>query len=671
MTDTNSAVQTVEDAFAKYRSYTEDVLRWAEVGRWELNFAEGTFDIGAEFIEKYGYSYEQLQPISIEKWTSLIHPDDVPDVMQNFAAMMSGQSDTLDTIYRMRKPDGGWRSFRTKGGIYSYTADHKPIRISGILQDITDSQKQEQELIDAKNRAEYATKTKSEFLARMSHEIRTPMNAICGMVYLCLQTELTDKQKDYLAKTQTAANNLLGIINDILDFSKIEANKIELENIPFSVRDVIAEVFDITAVTAAERGLVQDAVLAPNIGEHLLGDPLRLRQVLLNLLSNAVKFTDKGGITLTVEPADTDEYGKVILRFTVKDTGIGLSEEQVDRIFDSFSQADVSMTRKYGGTGLGLAIVKKLVALMGGEITVKSILGEGTAFTFTVVFSKTEQRPEDASGILLNKRRILVVDDDPNACEIVAGLLHSWKMLADTALSGLEALNKLTAAAKRNDPYDLVLLDWRMPRMDGIETIREIHKHTDISPPPHILMISAYDRNDCLRQTAGMNVAGVLLKPAEPAMLKKALKHAFMQQRDIKIEEIKTDLRGKKVLLAEDNKINQMVAKELLTLLGIETTVANNGREAVDLVKREHFDLILMDVQMPEIDGLEAAKQIRALAGKGFPSSSNSRIPILAMTANAMDTDYHKSLEAGMNDHLTKPINPAKLRLALEKWIER
>jgi len=535
--------------------------------------------------------------------------------------------------------------------------------------DITELKETERALMHARDNAEMATKTKSEFLARMSHEIRTPMNAILGMIYLCLQTQLNDKQWDYLTKTQTAANSLLGIINDILDFSKIEAGKLALELIPFSLKTVINEVIDITRVNAENKGLKLVIKIAPEICDSLVGDPLRLRQVLLNLTSNAIKFTTKGGIFISIRHDDSSSRRRseeIGLVFEVKDTGIGLTPEQLETIFESFSQADGSTTRKYGGTGLGLAIVKSLVELMGGEVRVSSIPGQGTTFYFSAVFVKSHTKPEWSSAILLSQRRVLIVDDDTNDLEILMHLMQHSHMNVRSTRAGTEALEMLAEATSLQAPFELVLVDWRMPRMDGVEVIRRIRQNSSTIVPPHIIMISAYDRQECLRHVQGLNVFDVLTKPIQPDRLKDILKAAFREDLSLKADEVRADIRGTKILLAEDNKINQMVASELLEILEVDVTVANNGFEAVEAVKKQTFDLILMDIQMPEMDGLTATQMIRNL-----DKPEVGKLPILAMTANATDTDYQKSLEVGMNDHLTKPIDPEKLRLSLEKWIVR
>ena len=530
-------------------------------------------------------------------------------------------------------------------------------------------QQTEKALIQEKDNAEVATKAKSDFLARMSHEIRTPMNAILGMIYLCLQTELSNKQWDYLTKTQSAAHALLGIINDILDFSKIEAGKLELELIPFSLKTVIKEILDTTRVSAEEKGLKIVTKIDSEISDNLVGDSLRLRQILLNLISNAIKFTARGGIFITVKQDDSqlrEDTEQMSLVFEVKDTGIGLKPDQIETIFDSFSQADGSTTRKYGGTGLGLAIVKNLVELMGGKVNVTSTPGQGTSFFFTIVVAKSHTAPEMSSAVLLNQRRVLLVDDDAGDLEVLSNLMQTFHMDVRSARTGAKALEMLAEATEVKSPFELVLIDWRMPRMDGIETVRRIRQSEKTIVPPHVLMISAYDRQECLRHVQGLNVCDVLVKPIQPERFKAILKTVFREDLSHKTSEERADIRGTKILLAEDNKINQMVASELLKMLGVEVTVANNGIEAVDAVKKEAFDLILMDIQMPEMDGLTATQLIRNLE-----KPEADKLPILAMTANAADTDYQKSLDVGMNDHLTKPIDPEKLRIALEKWIVR
>jgi len=537
-------------------------------------------------------------------------------------------------------------------------------------------------IAQAKEEAEQASRSKSEFLANMSHEIRTPMNAIIGLCHLALKTDLTTKQRDYLAKIDSSSRTLLTIVNDILDFSKIEAGRLYMESSAFDFADVLNDLRNIASIKAEEKGIELIFQTAKEIPTTMIGDSLRLFQILLNLTTNAIKFTNTGHVILKAEVVDQHQIwqsDKISLKFSVEDTGIGMTAEQVSRLFEPFTQADSSTTRKFGGTGLGLAISKHLVEMMGSEIEVRSQPDKGSVFSFTVKMGlqagKKESAfplPQDVKGL-----KVLVVDDNPVARQIICEALEMFSFKVTQASSGNEALSEVRDAVGKNHPYDLVIMDWKMEGLDGIETSKRIksnvrHRHLSI------LMVTAYDKEEVMRDAQNAGIDGLLVKPVDQFLLfntimevlgkNAALKASFSdvyEQQHIKGLE---KLQGARILLAEDNEINQQVATELLEDAGLSVTVARNGLEVIDLLKNTNdssaFDAVLMDIQMPGIDGNTTAVEIRKF------QNPIRRIPIIAMTAHAMDSELEKCLNSGMDDHIAKPIDPVVLFSTLVKWIK-
>ena len=539
---------------------------------------------------------------------------------------------------------------------------------SGYFQDTTELKEAEYALREAKQLAEDVARMKSDFLANMSHEIRTPMNAIVGMTHLALKTNLTAKQQEYLSKIQQSGQHLISIINDILDFSKVEAGKMEIEHADFQLSKVLDTVATLLGEKAAAKNLELVFDIPADLPDYLVGDPLRLGQILVNFGTNAVKFTEQGEISVVVRK-QSETPRDIELRFEVHDTGIGLNEAARSRLFRSFQQADSSSTRKYGGTGLGLAISKSLAELMGGRVGVESEYGKGSTFWFTARLGKSKTitrqllpKPD------LRGMRILVAEDNSHARNVLTEMLDSMSFNVDAVSDGAQAVEAVRQAGEQGKPYRVLMLDWRMPHMDGRETAHHIQA-LRLAAPPKIIIVTAYGREDVSRAAHSAGVDDILVKPINPSMVFDTLMRVMDAEEPflapLSPDSVEVDLSciaGARILLAEDNELNQEVARELLTQHGFLVDIVGNGEAALEQLERQPYDIVLMDMQMPVMDGVTATERIRAQA-------RYANLPIVAMTANAMASDRELCLKAGMNDHIAKPIDPGALGMTLLKWI--
>ncbi|BBU33183.1 hypothetical protein BTHE68_69170 (plasmid) [Burkholderia sp. THE68] len=640
----------------------------AELGIWSWDIATGKLHWNARMFEIYQYPPELLDNgLHFEHWRLRVHPDDHDSIMADVRAAAAGETETLPP-FRIVLPDGTTR--RIQSGLRTQrNADGVPVVMTGVNYDVTDQYQLEFHLRDAKEQADAASAAKSSFLANMSHEIRTPMNAVLGMLHLVQLTSLDNRQQDYVSKAETAAKSLLSLLNDILDYSKIEAGKLQLDIHPFEPEKLMEELGIVLSGNQGAKDVEVLFDLDPSLPSVLVGDGFRLQQVLINLAGNALKFTSAGQIVVSVHRLESshDATGASMrVRIAVSDSGIGISEEQLERIFEGFTQAEASTSRRYGGSGLGLVISKRLVAMMGGQLEVESRLGEGSRFWFDITLGV------EASGVLSHDERatlhrgarILIADDNAIAGEILSRTVRSLGWQADLVTSGSDAVERIGAAARRGAPYDIALLDWRMPGLDGLSTAKQIRAMDVKIAPPLVLLVTAFGR-EVLREAqddGAAPFAGFLTKPVTTKQLVAAIRAALPG--DIEAAQLQTmppavkaqRLQGLALLVVEDNELNRQVAEGLLLAEGAHVSLAQSGREGVDRIVADdtRFDAVLMDVQMPDLDGLEATRLIRA-------DGRFAALPIIAMTANASSADREACLQAGMNDHVGKPIDVERL----------
>ena len=639
-------------------------MQAAQEGLWDWNILNDSVYYSPGYWAMLGYEPDEKKE-SHASWVSLLHPDDKISALAFVDRAISQCEKHYEHEFRLRHKQGHYIDILSIGSISAQSPDGEAIRSVGTQVDITERKKNELLLKEAKLEAEKASRFKSDFLANMSHDIRTPMNAIVGLGHLALQTKLDEKQRDYLLKINSASNTLLMLVNDILDFSKIEAGKLLIEKVPFKLDDVLENISNLFQSKLNEKNVELIFIVDKNVPPMLVGDALRLGQILTNLVSNAFKFTQVGEVVISIKMLTLDE-NKVNLAFSVRDTGIGIEAKQQEKLFESFYQVKHSVSRQSTGTGLGLAICKNLVELMEGEIEVESIVDIGTNFRFTLFLEVAQEDSPNFSALYpdLSGRGVLVVDDNATTRSALQDMLVSLSFVVDMARTIAEAEDILSR--KRSD-YDLVLVDCSMPDVDGILITKLKDGSWHDGQFKVIIMATEKEKRDVLNTSSPIAKNMVLIKPVNPSSLFDTIVSVMHEEGSQRAAETLPSPSMQKlqghILAVEDNVINQQVIKELLEGYGLSVEIAEDGKEALSKIGKQTFDLVLMDIQLPDMDGLEVTRRIRS-------QGIFSEIPIIAMTAHALVGDKEKSLQAGMNDHVTKPINPTALFRTLASWLE-